>query len=133
MLFAFPIFGALILLPLIGLVLGILTAVDVSKYPEWAFGSTGASKTVWQVLPVVLGLFCLGIGGIVMYFIWTGSRRAEVARVAQSGPPPAYGYGYGAPTPPGYPPPPAQGWTPPQAPPPPASPPPPAPPPQAPQ
>ena len=63
MLLAVPFFSVIFLLPLVGLILGIMTAVDVSKYPEWAFGQTGASKTVWQVLPVVLGLFCFGIGG----------------------------------------------------------------------
>ncbi len=103
--------GAFFLLPVVGIVLGILTAVDVGKYPDWAFGQTGASKTVWQILPVLLGFLCLGIGGIVMYVIWVSSKRDAVARAAYAGPP----YGYGAspaprwgppPGPPSYPPPP---------------------------
>ena len=114
MLLAVPFLSVIFLLPLVGLVLGIMTAVDVSKYPEWAFGQTGASKTVWQVLPVVLGLFCFGIGGIVMYFMWTSSRRAQVAQTAQAA---GAQYGYGAP-PPGWgaPPPAPPGWQPPGAP-----------------
>ena len=117
-----PFLAVFFALPVVGLVLGILTAIDVSKYPEWAFGQTGASKTVWQVVPVLLGFFCLGIGGIVMYLMWVSSKRAAVSRVAQSGPPPYFGYGappgYGGP--PGWPPPPgAGGWSapPPSAPP----------------
>jgi hypothetical protein len=110
LLFLLPLF---FLLPVVGIVLGILTAVDVGKYPEWAFGQTGASKTVWQILPIVLGFFCLGIGGIVMYVMWTSSRRDAVARAAQAGVQPPYGYGAPpAPIPPGVAPPPS-GWSPP--------------------
>jgi hypothetical protein len=109
------------------LVIAIMTAVDSSKYPDWAFQQTGSSKFVWQVIPIIL-IFVCGIAGGVMGLIWYTSKRDQVARAANAGGPPPF---YGAPQyqPPGYPPPPAPGWTPPQAPPPapPASPPPPPP------
>jgi hypothetical protein len=100
------------------LVLSIMTAVDASKYPEWAFERAATSKFVWQILPIIL-LFVCSLAGGVMGLIWYSSKRDDVARAAQSGPPPAYGYG----APPG-------GWSPPSAPPPypPSTPPPPYPP-----
>jgi hypothetical protein len=97
------------------LVLSIMTAVDASKYPEWAFERAATSKFVWQILPIIL-LFVCGVAGGAMGLIWYSSKRAEVARAAQAGPPP--GYGYGAPPGWGSQPPPG-GWTPPSTPPPP--------------
>jgi hypothetical protein len=97
------------------LVLSIMTAVDSSKYPDWAFQQTGSSKFVWQILPIIL-LFVCGVAGGVMGLIWYTSKRQEVERAARAGGPPPY---YGAP-PPVYPPP-STGWAPPQAPPPPPS------------
>jgi hypothetical protein len=121
-----------ILVGLASLVVGIMTAVDASKYPEWAFQQAGTTKFVWQILPIVL-LFLCGFASLVMGGIWFSSKRDEVARAAQSGPPPQYGYG----APPPYPPSASGGWAPPappsapQYPPPPYPPPvPPAPPPQ---
>jgi hypothetical protein len=112
------------------LVLSIMTVVDASKYPEWAFQQTGSSKFVWQVIPIIL-IFACGVAGGVMGLIWYTSKRQEVARAAQAGGPPPY---YGAP--PGYLPPPQPQWgQPPPPPPPPSSPPswtPPTPPPAAP-
>jgi hypothetical protein len=105
------------------LVLSIMTVIDASKYPEWAFQQTGSSKFVWQVIPIIL-IFVCGVGGGVMGLIWYTSKRDEVARVARAGGPPPY---YGTPPyppPPGYgQPPSAQGWAPPVAPSPPARPP----------
>jgi len=119
----------ILVLPFLAIALGsvviaIMTAVDSSKYPDWAFQQTGSSKFVWQVIPIIL-IFVCGIAGGVMGLIWYTSKRDQVARAANAGGPPPF---YGAPPypPPGYPPPPAPEWTPPQAPPaPPASPPPP--------
>jgi hypothetical protein len=97
------------------LVLSIMTVVDASKYPDWAFQQTGSSKFVWQIIPIIL-IFVCGIAGGVMGLIWYTSKRDEVARAASAGGPPPY---YGAPPP--YPvqgygaPPPAQGWAPPTA------------------
>lgn len=88
------------------LVLAIMTAVDASKYPEWAFQQVGTTKFVWQIIPIVL-LFVCGIPAGVMGLIWYSSKREEVARAAQGGAPPPYGYG--APPP---------GWGPPSGPPP---------------
>jgi hypothetical protein len=78
--------------------------------------------------------FACGIAGGVMGMIWFSSKREVVARVAQSGGPPPYGYGssppygYAAPQP-GWGPPPGTGWSPPSSGPPPYPPPPPPPPP----
>jgi len=47
------------------LVLAIMTAVDASKYPDWAFERASTSKFVWQILPIIL-LFVCGIAGGVM-------------------------------------------------------------------
>jgi len=117
----FLLFIVFIVIGLGSLVLSIMTAIDASKYPDWAFQQTGSSKFVWQIIPIIL-LFVCNLAGGVMGLIWYTSKRDEVARVARAaGPPPYYG------TPPRYPP---TGWTPPAAPPsgPPAAPPPPAPP-----
>jgi hypothetical protein len=105
------------------LVLSIMTVIDASKYPDWAFQQTGSSKFVWQVIPIIL-IFVCGVAGGVMGLIWYTSKRDEVARVARAGGSPPY---YGTPPyppPPGYgQPPSAQGWAPPVAPSPPARPP----------
>ena len=44
------------------LVLSIMTAVDASKYPDWAFERAGTTKFVWQILPIIL-LFVCGVAG----------------------------------------------------------------------
>src|SRR5690242_10146878 len=99
-----------IVLPFLAIALGsvviaIMTAVDSSKYPDWAFQQTGSSKFVWQVVPIIL-IFVCNIAGGVMGLIWYTSKRHEVERVARAaGPPPYYG------APPAYPPPPT-GWAP---------------------
>jgi hypothetical protein len=92
------------------LVLAIMTAVDASKYPDWAFERAATSKFVWQILPIVLVFVC-GVAGGIMGLIWFTSKRDAVAGAA--GGPPPYGYGYGAP--PGGGPPPPGSWTPPSA------------------
>jgi hypothetical protein len=96
------------------LVISIMTAVDASKYPDWAFQQTGSSKFVWQILPVLLLLIC-GLAGGVLGIIWYSSKRDEVARAAQAAGPAPY---YGSPPPGWGPPPAAGGWAPPNAPPP---------------
>ncbi|MDQ1510306.1 MAG: hypothetical protein QOG50_2150 [Actinomycetota bacterium] len=96
------------------IVIAIMTAVDASKYPEWAFQQTGTSKFVWQILPIVL-LFLCGIAGGVMGLIWFSSKRVAVAGAAQAAGPPPYGY---VPPPSGGPQPAPGGWTPSPAPPP---------------
>ena len=88
------------------IVLAIMTAADASKYPEWAFQQAGTTKFIWQIIPIVL-LFVCGFPAAVMGLIWFSSKRDEVARAAQAGGPPSYGYG--APPP---------GWGPPSGPPP---------------
>jgi hypothetical protein len=100
------------------LVLSIMTAVDSSKYPEWAFQQARTTKFVWQILPIIL-IFVCSVAGGVMGIIWYTSKRDEVARVANAAGPPPY---FGAPP---YPTPPPTwgqqasptGWAPPPAPP----------------
>jgi hypothetical protein len=102
-----------------GLVLSIMTAVDASKYPDWAFQHAGTTKFVWQILPIILLFACQPAGG-VMGIIWYTGKRYEVDRAANAaGPPPFYG------APPPYPAaPPTWGQPPPPSGPPPAGPPP---------
>src|SRR3954468_9956556 len=92
----------LIILPFFAIAIGsvvisIMTAVEASKYPDWAFQQTGSSKFVWQILPIILLFACWPAGGVVG-LIWYSSKRNEVARAALAGGPPPY---YGAP-PPGW-------------------------------
>jgi hypothetical protein len=100
---------------LASIVIVIMTAVDTAKYPDWAFEQAGTSKFVWQILPIIL-LFVCGFAGGIMGLIWFASKRDDVARAAQAGSPPQYGYG----APPGWvQQPPPGGWMPPSTPPPP--------------
>jgi hypothetical protein len=126
-----------IVLWIVGLVLGILVAVDAGKLPIWAFQQAGSSRGVWIAWPIVAGILCWP-ASVVLAIVWYSSKKPSVSNVAHGGGPAYGGYppqGYGAP--PGYgapqAPPPPPGWTPP-APqgPPPSAPPPQAPPPQAP-
>jgi hypothetical protein len=108
----FLVFG---IIGLASIVIVIMTAVDTAKYPDWAFERAGTSKFVWQILPIIL-LFVCGVAGGVMGLVWFSSKRDAVARAAQAGGPPPYGYG----APPGWgQQPPPGGWTPPSTPPPP--------------
>ena len=66
-----------------------MTAVDASKYPDWAFQQAGTSKFVWQILPIVL-LFLCGIAGGVMGLIWFSSSAMQCAPAA-GGPRLTYG------------------------------------------
>jgi hypothetical protein len=100
-------------------VIAIMTAIDSSKYPEWAFQHTGSSKFVWQLLPIILLVVCQPAGGVIG-LIWYTGKRHEVERAALAGGPPPY---YGA-LPPTYLPPPTwggqsppSGWAPPPQPP----------------
>jgi hypothetical protein len=113
------------------LAFGVVVAVDAGKLPDQAFLQAGSKKNTWQVWPIVLAVFCCGIGTLVMGIIWFASKKRAVTAAAGGYPGyPPQGYG----PPPGYPgaqappPPPPPGWTPPapgpQAPPPPAPPPP---------
>jgi hypothetical protein len=114
-----PIFFGFFIIGIGSIVIAIMTVVDASKYPDWAYQQTGSSKFIWQILPIVL-LFLCGFAGGIMGLIWFSSKRQAVAAAAHGGSPP---YGYGAP-PPGWGPPPGSGgWTPPSSPPPPAPPP----------
>jgi len=113
-------FGLFFVLGIGSLVLSIMTAVNASKYPDWAFQQAGTSKFVWQILPIIL-IFVCGIAGGVLGIIWYSGTRDQVERAARAGGSP-YGYapplqpqGYGAPPPNWGPPPATGGWSPPQS------------------
>lgn len=130
----FPVFFGFFIIGIGSIVIAIMTVVDASKYPDWAFQQTGTTKFVWQILPIVFLFLCGFVGGI-MGLIWYTSKRDAVAAAARGGAPP---YGYGAPPPVWGPPPGAGGWAPPPPPPttppaPPGMPPPAGPPPESPQ
>jgi hypothetical protein len=100
--------GFILVFGVIGLasiVIVIMTAVDTAKYPDWAFERAGTSKFVWQILPIIL-LFLCGFAGGIIGLIWFTSKRDDVARAAQAGGPPPYGYG----APPGWGQQPPPGW-----------------------
>ena len=89
--------GGFVIVPFLVLGIGsivvvVMTAVDASKYPDWAFQQAGTTKFTWQIIPIVL-LFLCGIAGGVMGLIWYTSKREAVARAAAGGAP----YGYGTP------------------------------------
>jgi hypothetical protein len=88
------------------LALGVLTAVDASHLPDWAFERAGTSKTLWIVLPLVSLVACF-VGAIVVAIVWFASTRARVISAAGQLPPPSI------PPPPGgawQPPPPSRPW-----------------------
>ena len=81
--------GVVLVFAAIWLGLAIFVAVDANKYPDWAFAQTGSSKTVWQVVPIVLAFFC-GLGTLIMAIIWFSSKKPAVERAADLGHPTAW-------------------------------------------
>ncbi len=80
-----------LILSIPGLIIGIISIVDVFLHPTWAWEQSGQNRTLWIVLTIV-GLFvCPLIIGLV-YLI---AIRPKVA-AAQRGGGPAGGGGYGA-------------------------------------
>ena len=70
--------GALFIVPL---VLGILVAVDASKYPEAAYERAHTSKTLWIVLPIV-GIVACGVVTIIAAIVWYSSYKPRVVAAA---------------------------------------------------
>jgi hypothetical protein len=73
--------GVFALLPL---VLGILVAVDASRFPDHAFEAVATSKTLWIVLPLV-GIVACGIVTIVAAIVWYASYKPKVLAASQGG------------------------------------------------
>ena len=67
-------------------VLGLLVAIDASRYPDWAFERAGTAKTLWIVLPIV-SIFVCGPVAIVAAIVWYSSSRRRVIDAAQGGAP----------------------------------------------
>jgi hypothetical protein len=85
---------------LVPFVLGILTAVDASRLPDWAFERAGTSKTLWIVLPLI-SLFACFFGAVVVAIVWfAGPRNRVAAAAAGQLPPPASPSGQWQPPPP---------------------------------
>ena len=78
----------LLLLIIASTVIGIMTAVSASRYPEWALQQTGSNKFIWVGLPIILIFFCW-IGAGVMGIIWFSSKptRSRPRRHAAARPP----------------------------------------------
>jgi hypothetical protein len=97
------------------LVVVIMSAVDASRHPEWAWQRTGQNKTLWLVLPIVLLVVC-GIVGGIMGLVYLLSIKPKLVAAEQQGPPPTWGAGPGGYAPPGgqpgwgAPPPPPPSW-----------------------
>ena len=72
-LFGFGIFG------LVPLVLGILVAIDASRFPDAAFDAAGTSKVLWIVLPLV-GIVACGVVTIVAAIVWYSTYRPRVSQ-----------------------------------------------------
>jgi hypothetical protein len=81
------------------LVLGIYVAVDIARYPDWAFQRAGTSKALWLVM-AILFLFVCGIAALVVDIIWLSSKRAQIQAAAASGGPAPSGPPPGWTTPP---------------------------------
>ena len=79
-LFGFMVFA------IVPFVLGLLVAIDASRYPDWAFERAGTSKTLWIVLPIV-SIFVCGLVAIVAAILWYSSFRRRVIDAAQGGAP----------------------------------------------
>jgi hypothetical protein len=69
-------FGIFALVPL---VLGILVAIDASRFPDAAFDAAGTSKVLWIVLPLV-GIVVCGVVTIVAAIVWYSSYRPRVSQ-----------------------------------------------------
>jgi membrane protease YdiL (CAAX protease family) len=69
---------------IVPIVLGIWTAIDASRLPDFAFERAGTSKTLWIVLPIV-GMFLCGIVTIVAAIMWFTSYKPRVVEAAAAG------------------------------------------------
>lgn len=86
--------GASLIIQLVFIVIflgiGIYTAVDANKYPDQVWQATGQNKTLFMILPIVMGL-CCGIFVLIPVLIYFLSVKKKLDA--------AGGGGYG-----GYPP-----------------------------
>jgi hypothetical protein len=84
----------------------IYTAIDASKYPDWAFQRAGTQKWLFTVLTPIVGFLC-GFVAIVLGILWFTSKKRQVDAMARgAGGPPEGTYGTSLP-------PPAPTWGPP--------------------
>ncbi len=68
------------LVNLVFLGIGIWIAVDANKYSDTAWQSTGQTKMVWVVVPVLVG-FCCGIFVLipVLYYFLSVKKKLDAA------------------------------------------------------
>ncbi len=72
----------LLLVVLVPLIPGLVTTIDVSSRPDWAFERAGTSKTLWVVLPIAGLVF--GVVTIVAAIVWFTTVRPRVVAAAQA-------------------------------------------------
>ena len=73
----------LLLVLLVPVIPGLVTTIDVSSRPDWAFDRAGTSKTLWIVLPIA-GLVLCGVVTIVAAIVWFTTVRPRVVAAAQA-------------------------------------------------
>lgn len=78
------------ILTLVFLGIGIWAALDANKYPDATWQATGQNKTLWMVLPIVMGL-CCGILVLIPVLIYFLSIKKKLDAAGGG-----YGTGYGA-------------------------------------
>jgi hypothetical protein len=79
---------AIAVLAVVPLVLGLIVAIDASRFPDSAFERAGTAKTLWIVLPIA-SIFVCGPVAIVAAIVWYSSFRRRVIDAAQGGAPAA--------------------------------------------
>ncbi|MGZ8733820.1 MAG: DUF2516 family protein [Acidimicrobiia bacterium] len=67
----------LLLLLLVPLGLTIWVIVDVTRFPQAAFQSTGHSRTLWLVLPIVALVAC-GLGSLIVALVYAVAVRPKL-------------------------------------------------------
>jgi hypothetical protein len=73
----------LLLVLLVPVIPGLVTTIDVSSRPDWAFERAGTSKTLWIVMPIAGVVFC-GVVTIVAAIVWFTTVRPRVVAAAQA-------------------------------------------------
>ena len=73
----------LLVILVIPLPFGLVTTIDVSSRPDWAFERAGTSKTLWIVLPIA-GVAICGVVTIVAAIVWFTTVKPRVVAAAQA-------------------------------------------------
>ncbi|HEY8544290.1 MAG TPA: hypothetical protein VIL36_04550 [Acidimicrobiales bacterium] len=60
--------------------------IDAAVRPDWAWDAVGQSKVLWVVLPIVVGLSCLGWIVAIVYFTKIRPQVADAERHGRGSP-----------------------------------------------